>query len=142
MGEEEKEKRGGMGRGGENVRSRGGEGGWVVLGDAGSGNLNPGRRREGKVDWSSINVENKGDEERGKRGEKRGRGGQNERRGRRGMFLAIQVLEIPAGGRGFPLVSITHVINTQLEKYRALLSRGKMKIVLECCGIWPMKMMF
>ena len=72
----------------------------MVLGDAGSGNLNPGRRREGKVDWSSINVENKGDEERGEEG----RGGENERRGRRGMFLAIQVLEIPAGGRGFPLV--------------------------------------
>ena len=26
------------------------------------------------------------------------------RRGRRAVFLAMQVLEIPAGGRGFPLV--------------------------------------
>ena len=37
----------------------------MFLGDAGSGNLNPVRRREGKVDWRSVNEENKGEEERG-----------------------------------------------------------------------------
>ena len=101
----------GMGRGGENDRSRGGDGGGVVLGDAGLGNLNPGRRREGKVDWRSVNVENKGEEERGEGGEERGRGGENERRGRRGLFLATHVLEIPAGGRGFPLVRSIYINN-------------------------------
>ena len=80
----------------------------MFLGDAGSGNLNPVRRREGKVDWRSVNEENKGEEERGKDGkrvdeEERGRGGE---RGRPGwaVFLVMQVLKIPAGGRGFPLV--------------------------------------
>ena len=79
----------------------------MVLGDAGSGNLNPGRRREGKVDRRSVNEESKGEEERGKRG--RRRGGDGKRRRMRGggggaVFMAMQVLEIPAGGRGFPLV--------------------------------------
>ena len=61
-------------------------------------------RREVKVDWRSVNEENKGEEERGKRG--RRRGGEGQRRRMRGgaVFLAMQVLEIPAGGRGFPLV--------------------------------------
>ena len=62
----EKEKRVGEGkrrRGGENDRSRCGDGG-VFLGDEGSGNLNPVRRREGKVDWRSVNEENKGEGER------------------------------------------------------------------------------
>ena len=115
----EKRKRVGEGkrrRGGENDRSRGGKGG-VFLGDAGSGNLNPVRRREGKVDWRSVNEENKGEKERGKEGKKvdeeeRGRGGENEKRGRPGgaVFLAMQVLKTPAGGRGFPLVlTIQHI---------------------------------
>ena len=32
---------------------------------AGSGNLNPGRRREGEVDWRIVHEKNKGEEERG-----------------------------------------------------------------------------
>ena len=92
---EEKEVRGGGE--GENDWSRGGEGGGVVLGNAGSGNPNPGRRGGGR-----------GEEERGIGGEEtRRRGKQEERKGGGGggaVFLAMQVLEIPAGGRGFPLV--------------------------------------
>ena len=59
---------------------------------------------EGKADWRSVNEENKGEEERGRGGGVR----ENERRGRLGgaVFLAMQVLKIPAGGRGFPLVFI------------------------------------
>ena len=74
------------------------------------------RRREGKVDWRSVNEENKGEEEKGKEGkrvdeEERGRGGENEKRGRPGgaVFLVMQVLKIPAGGRGFPLVHLIHI---------------------------------
>ena len=52
----------------------------MFLGDAGSGNLNPVRRREGKVDWRSVNEENKGEEERGKGGEESRRGGEGKRR--------------------------------------------------------------
>ena len=37
----------------------------MVLGDAGSENLNPGRRRGGKVDRRSVCDDNKGEEERG-----------------------------------------------------------------------------
>ena len=46
--------------------------------------------------------------------EERGRGGKNERRIGGAVFLAMQVLKIPAGGRGFPLVSIiyTDIITT------------------------------
>ena len=54
----------------------------MVLGDAVSGNHNPGRRRGGKVDRRSVGDESKGEEERGigeveerERGEKRRRGG-------------------------------------------------------------------
>ena len=55
----------------------------MVLGDAGSGNLNSGRRRGGKVDRRSVGEENKEEEEKGIGGdeEERGRGGENERRG-------------------------------------------------------------
>ena len=57
-GEEERRRGGeGMRRGGEND-SRGNEGGRVVLGDAGLGNLNPGRRRGGKVDRRRVGEEN------------------------------------------------------------------------------------
>ena len=39
--------------------------------------------------------------------EERGRGGDREIvHVRRGVFLAMHVLEIPAGGRGFPLVCL------------------------------------
>ena len=38
----------------------------MFLGDAGSGNLNPVRRREGKVDWRVVNEDNKREVERGK----------------------------------------------------------------------------
>ena len=38
--------------------------------------------------------------------EEREGGGENDRRGGGAVFLAIQVLEIPAGGRGLPLVEI------------------------------------
>ena len=38
--------------------------------------------------------------------EERGRGGKNERRIGGAVFLAMQVLKIPAGGRGFPLVIV------------------------------------
>ena len=106
----EKRKRVGEGkrrRGGENDRNRGGKGG-VFLGDAGSRNR-PEKRRKG----GSVNEENKGKEENGKEGkrvdeEERGRGGENEKRGRPGgaVFLVMQVLKIPAGGRGFPLVRL------------------------------------
>ena len=59
----------------------------MVLGVAGSGNFNPGRRREGKVDWRSVNVENKGEKERGKRGEEtRRRGEEEENEGRGGVL--------------------------------------------------------
>ena len=96
----------------------------MFLGDAGSGNFNPVRRKEGKVDWRSVNEENKGEEERGKEGrrvdeEERGRGERREEGpGRPGgaVFLAMQVLKIPAGGRGFPLVnyntSIVEIFDT------------------------------
>ena len=58
-----------------------GEGGGVVLGDSGSGNLNLGRRRGGKVD-RSVGKGNKGEEDRrGRDEEERGRGGETERRG-------------------------------------------------------------
>ena len=52
------------------------------------------------MDWRSVNEENKVDEE------ERGRAGKNERRLGGAMFLTMQVLKIPAGGRGFPLVDI------------------------------------
>ena len=42
-----------------------------------------------------------GEEDRSKGGKERMRGG-----GGRALFLVMQVLEIPAGGRGFPLVLI------------------------------------
>ena len=61
------------------------------------------------VDWKSVNEEIKGEEERGKRGQetrRRGEEEESERRGGGAVFLAMQVLEIPAGGRGFPLVDI------------------------------------
>ena len=44
--------------------------------------------------------------------EETGRGGKNERRGGRALFLAMQVLEIPAGGRKFPLVTVKHRVCT------------------------------
>ena len=67
------------------------EGGEVALGlYAGSGNLNPGRRRGGKVDRRSVGEDNKGEDERGIGGEEtrsprveeeeRMRGGDEERR--------------------------------------------------------------
>ena len=97
----------------------------MFLGDAGSGNLNPVRpRRDGKVDWRSVKGENKGEEERGKEGkrvdeEERGRGGENEKRGRPGeaVLLAMQVLKIPAGGRGFPLVTNKPLNRVQSAKF-------------------------
>ena len=53
-----------------------GEGGGVVLGDSGSGNLNLGRRRGGKV-YMSVGKGNKGKEDRrGRDEEERGRGGE------------------------------------------------------------------
>ena len=58
-----------------------GEGGGVVLGDAGSGNLYPGRTRGGKVDRRSVSEENEGEEERGIRDRM---GGNEEERGRGG----------------------------------------------------------
>ena len=92
----------------------------MVLGDAGSGNLNSGRRRGGKVDRRSVSEENKEEEEKGIGGdeEERGRGGENERRGGGVVLLAMQVLEIPAGGRGFPLVILklaaTHITTLRI----------------------------
>ena len=41
--------------------------------------------------------------------EERGRERENERRGGGALFLVMQVLEIPAGGRGFPLVYIIQI---------------------------------
>ena len=52
----------------------------MFLGDAGSGNLNPVWRREEKVDWRSVNEEDKGEEERGSGGEESRRGGEGKRR--------------------------------------------------------------
>ena len=56
-----------------------GEGGGVVPGESGSGNLNPGRGRGGAVDRRSVGEENKrirerrrGGEETRRRGEERG----------------------------------------------------------------------
>ena len=77
----------------------------MVLGDSGSGNPNLGRRRGGKVD-RNIGKGDKREEEREE--EERVRGG--------AVFLAMQVLRIPAGGRGFPLVQvIRNSHNSQLE---------------------------
>ena len=45
--------------------------------------------------------------------EEREGGGENDRRGGGAVFLAIQVLEIPAGGRGLPLV----IDNLDLKSY-------------------------
>ena len=42
-------------------------------------------------------------------------GGENERRGEGAVFFAMQVLEIPAGGRGFPLVILMHVFREILK---------------------------
>ena len=94
---------------GEGKRRRRGKngrkGGEAVLGDADSGNLNPGRRRGGKVDRRSVGDENKVEEDRGIGGdEEEGERGENERRGGGVVFLAMQVLQISAGGRGSPLV--------------------------------------
>ena len=52
----------------------------MVLGDAGSENLNPGQKRGGKVDRRSAGEDNKGEEER-RRGEEeeRMRGGEEGR---------------------------------------------------------------
>ena len=118
---EEKERRGGEGkirRRGENDRIKGGEGegegGGVVLGDAGSENRNPGRRRGGKMDRRSVGEDNKGEEERGLGGEETE--GKNEERMRgRTVFLVMQVLEIPAGGRGFPLVQIIYQVKASFN---------------------------
>ena len=53
----------------------------------------------------SVGEGNKGEEERRIGGEETRRRGEEEERPRRGaVFLAMQVLRIPAGGRGFPLV--------------------------------------
>ena len=80
----------------------------MVLGDAGSENLNPGRRRGGKVDRRNVGEDNKGEEERGMGAEETRQRGEEEERmrggGGRTVFLVMQVLEIPDGGRGFPLV--------------------------------------
>ena len=78
----------------------------MVLGDSGSGNLNLGRRRGGEVD-RSVGEGTMGEVERRIGGEET-RSGEEEERLRGGaVFLAMQVLKISAGGRGFPLVSIT-----------------------------------
>ena len=75
----------------------------MVLGDEGSGN--PGRRR-GRME-EERRIRNKEEEQERRGGEETRRRGKEERmRGWGGgaVFLAMQVLEIPAGGRGFPLV--------------------------------------
>ena len=77
-------------KGGGEGRELGGE----VLGDEGSGN--PGRGR-GRMEEERRIRERRRREEEGRRREERMRGGL--------VFLVMQVLEIPAGGRGFPLVS-------------------------------------
>ena len=86
----------------------GGEGrgsGEVVLGDEGSGNL--GRWRGRMEEERRIRKRRRREEEGRRRGGAEEReGGENERMGRRGGVLAMQVLEIPAGGRGFPLVRL------------------------------------
>ena len=91
---------------GEEERRRGGE---EDLGDEGSGN--PGRRR-GRME------EERGIRKRRREGEGLGdeeewEGGANERLGWGGgtVFLAMQVLEIPAGGRRFPLVHFKLIKN-------------------------------
>ena len=43
-------------------------------------------------------------------------GGENERRGEGAVIFAMQVLEIPAGGRGFPLVTIILRVKLQVEE--------------------------
>ena len=83
----------------------GGEGrglGEVVHCDEGSGN--PGRRRGRMEEERRIRKRRRREEE----GETRRRGKEERMRGWGGgaVFLAMQVLEIPAGGRGFPLVDI------------------------------------
>ena len=55
------------------------------------------------MDRRSVGEENKGEEERGIGGEETRRTGEERMRGGV-VFLAMQVLEISAGGRGFPLV--------------------------------------
>ena len=59
------------------------------------------------MDRRSVGEENKGEDEREIGGEETRRRGEEEERMRGGgaLFLAMQVLEIPAGGRGFPLVT-------------------------------------
>ena len=44
------------------------------------------------------------------------------------VFLAMQVLEIPAGGRGFPLVIIISAIHTLLLSLKLILSGVKHKL--------------
>ena len=60
------------------------------------------------MDRRSVGEDNKGEEERGIGAEEMRQRGEEEERmrggGGRTVFLVIQVLEIPAGGRGFPLV--------------------------------------
>ena len=57
------------------------------------------------MDRRSVGEEIK-EEERGIGRDEEEAGGENERRGGGMVFLAMQVLEIPAGGRRFPLVYI------------------------------------
>ena len=65
----------------------------MVLGDAGSENLNPGRRRGGKVDRRSVGEDNKGEMERGIGAEETRRRGEEEETmrvgGGRTVFLAM-----------------------------------------------------
>ena len=74
----------------------------------------------------SVGEENKEEEERRIGGEETRRREEEEERMRGGdaLFLAMQVMEIPAGGRGFPLVTfILQIIKSDFPTTAQILNK-------------------